>query len=58
MLDTSDIVLPYEPGYTAHRDAEKRREETRRWLEQREKDVIDAPSLAPGDKTKKEKEPA
>jgi hypothetical protein len=29
-------ILPYEPGYTRHRDAERRRRETRTWLRQRE----------------------
>ena len=29
MLDTSQIILPYEPSYTGHREAEKRREESR-----------------------------
>ena len=32
MLKTSKFILPYEPGYTGHWEAEKRRKETREWL--------------------------
>lgn len=57
MLDTSKIVLPYEPGYTGHREAERRQEETRRWLEEREK-MIESPSVVPNQTTNSQKEPA
>ena len=39
MLKTSKFILPYEPGYTGHWEAEKRRKETREWLRQRERDL-------------------
>jgi len=29
-------ILPYEPGYTEHREIERRRRQTREWLRQRE----------------------
>ena len=32
MFQTSKFILPYEPGYTGHWEAEKRRKETREWL--------------------------
>jgi hypothetical protein len=32
MLTMSKIVLPYEPDYVGHREAEKRRRETKEWL--------------------------
>jgi hypothetical protein len=46
MRDTSHLVLPCDPGYTAHRDAEKRHRDTRDWLRQRER-VTKAPSIVP-----------
>ena len=46
MLKTSKFILPYEPGYTGHWEAEKRRKETREWLRQRERDIA-APSIVP-----------
>jgi hypothetical protein len=46
MLKTSKFVLPYEPGYTGHWEAEKRRKETREWLRRREREVA-APPLVP-----------
>jgi hypothetical protein len=46
MRDTSHLVLPCDPGYTGHRDAEKRHGETRDWLRQREREVA-APSIVP-----------
>jgi hypothetical protein len=46
MLKTSKFILPYEPGYTGHWEAEKRRKETREWLRQRERDLA-APSIVP-----------
>lgn len=39
MERNSQIVLPYEPGYTGHRDAARRRQETREWLRRREQAV-------------------
>ena len=32
MRHTSNLVFPYDPGYTGHWEAEKRREETREAL--------------------------
>jgi hypothetical protein len=39
VLKTSKLLLPYEPGYTGHWKAEKRRKETRAWLRQRERGI-------------------
>jgi hypothetical protein len=49
MRHTSNLVFPYDPGYTGHWEAEKRREETREWLRQRkrEKDARSSDSRAP-----------
>jgi hypothetical protein len=50
MLSTSKIVLPYEPQYTGHREAEKRRKQTREWLRRRERELAErhlAPSIVP-----------
>jgi hypothetical protein len=44
------VTSPLDSRYTAHRDAERRRQETREWLQQREQElgtVKDAPSVAP-----------
>ena len=46
MRQTSRLVLPCDPQYTAHREAQKRRQETREWLLQRERASV-APSLVP-----------
>jgi hypothetical protein len=46
MLKTSKIILPYEPGYTGHWEAEKRRKETREWMRQREREIA-SPSIVP-----------
>jgi len=46
MLQTSKFILPYEPGYTGHWEAEKRRKETREWLRKREREIA-APSIVP-----------
>ena len=46
MLQKSQFVLPCDPEYTAHREARKRRQETREWLLQRERANI-APSIVP-----------
>jgi hypothetical protein len=52
VLKTSKRLLPYEPGYTRHWEAEKRRKETKAWLRQRECDLLAsrecaAPSIVP-----------
>jgi hypothetical protein len=55
MLKTSKVRLPYEPGYTGHWEAKKRRQETLDWLRQREievaaqrlRDVVPVPSIMP-----------
>ena len=36
MATASGVLLPYDPQYTGHREAEKRRQETGEWLRQRE----------------------
>ena len=46
MRQKSQLVLPCDPEYTAHREAQKRRQETRQWLLQRERSSI-APSIVP-----------
>ena len=46
MRQKSRLVLPCDPGYRAHREAEKRRQQTREWLRQRERANI-APSIVP-----------
>jgi hypothetical protein len=46
MLQKSQFVLPCDPEYTAHREAQKRRQQTREWLLQRERSSI-APSIVP-----------
>jgi hypothetical protein len=44
----SKIVLPYEPDYVGHREAAKRRQETKEWLRQRERELAErAPSIVP-----------
>ena len=46
MRQASRLVLPCDPQYTAHRKAEKRRQQTREWLLQRERASV-APSIVP-----------
>jgi hypothetical protein len=49
-MSQASLISPIDPQYTAHRDAEKRRRETREWLERRERElgfVSDAPSMVP-----------
>jgi hypothetical protein len=44
------VTGPLDTRYTANRDEERRRQETREWLKQRERElgmVKDAPSVAP-----------
>jgi hypothetical protein len=40
----SKIVLPYEPQYVGHRDAEERRKAVSEWLRLREREVDEHPS--------------
>jgi hypothetical protein len=53
MRQKSRLVLPCDPEYTAHREAERRRQETRQWLSQRERAnlappiVLDVPKANP-----------
>ncbi len=44
MAVASKIVLPYEPEYVGHRDAEERRKAVSEWLRQREREVDEHPS--------------
>jgi hypothetical protein len=46
MRQKSQLVLPCDPQYTAHLEAQKRRQETREWLLQRER-ASGAPSIVP-----------
>jgi hypothetical protein len=55
MIEETIVTSPLDTRYTAHRDAERRRRETREWLRQRERELgflQDTPSVAPesGDK--------
>jgi hypothetical protein len=44
----STLLNPLEAQYTAHRDAEKRRRETVKWLAEREREFgFDVPSVEP-----------
>jgi hypothetical protein len=36
MTSMSGVLLPYDPQYVGHRQAEKRRQETGEWLRQQE----------------------
>ena len=48
MREKSRLVLPCDPEYTAHREAEQRLQETREWLLQRERvSAAVAPSIVP-----------
>jgi hypothetical protein len=53
--NTSNVVLPYEPQFTGHREAERRRAETRAWLNKRERQLAEKgleTSIAPEQKEK------
>jgi hypothetical protein len=58
LFTSSPFILPYEPGYTGHWEAEKRRKETKEWLCQREREIeccgAGAKSLLPAPNTRKE----
>ena len=41
MTTMSGVLLPYDPQYVGHREAEKRRRETREWLRQRELKLLE-----------------
>ena len=44
------VTGPLDTRYSAHREAERRRMETREWLKRRERElgmITDAPSVAP-----------
>ena len=49
MVAMSGIVLPYEPQYVGHRNAEERRKAVSEWLRQRERELDEhhAPSVVP-----------
>jgi hypothetical protein len=44
MVVATKIVLPYEPQYVGHRDAEERRKAVSEWLRQREQELDEHPS--------------
>ena len=46
MRQKSTLVLPCDPEYIAHREAQRRRRETREWLLQRERANL-APPIVP-----------
>jgi hypothetical protein len=41
MVATSKIILPYEPGYVANKEADKRRKEAKERLRQREREFAE-----------------
>lgn len=45
MLPTSKVILPYEPDYVGHRQADERRKEVKEWLQRREREY--SPSIVP-----------
>ena len=50
MVATSKIILPYEPGYVANKEADKRRKETKERLRQRDREFAERqqpPSIVP-----------
>ena len=57
MVAMSGIVLPYEPQYVGHRNAEERRKAVSEWLRQREREVDEhhAPSVVPEQPSTNEK---
>jgi hypothetical protein len=44
MVVAPKIVLPIEPAYVGHRDAEERRKEVSEWLRVRERELDEHPS--------------
>jgi|HubBroStandDraft_6_1064221.scaffolds.fasta_scaffold515628_2 hypothetical protein len=44
MVVGSKIVLPIEPAYIGHRDADERRKQVAEWLRQRERELDEHPS--------------
>ena len=50
MVATSKMILPYEPGYVANKEADKRRKETKERSRQRERESAERqqpPLIAP-----------
>jgi hypothetical protein len=53
MTSVSGVLLPYDPQYVGHRQAEKRRQETGEWLRQQELKLLkperrqQSPSIVP-----------
>jgi hypothetical protein len=47
MATRSGVLLPYDPQYVGHRQAEKRRHETSEWLKQRELKLIEPEEQEP-----------
>jgi hypothetical protein len=44
----STIILPYEPQYTGHREADDRRRATKEWLRRKEQKLHEeAPTIVP-----------
>ncbi len=41
MVASSKIILPYEPGYVANKEADKRRKETKERVLQREREFAE-----------------
>lgn len=51
---TPNFVLPYEPDSTEHLEAERRHQDTKAWIKERE-ELIDSPPTVPDQKPRPEK---
>jgi len=49
MQRMSNLVLPYDPAYRAHWEAQERHAETRKWLADQERHLVErqSPSVVP-----------
>ena len=48
--EEKSFILPYEPGYIGHRDAERRRRQIRKFVRSREENLRLSPSVAPDER--------
>jgi hypothetical protein len=56
MRAMSKIMLPYEPEYVGHREADERRRRTKEWLQLRERELAErSPSIVPEHVSEQEK---
>jgi hypothetical protein len=48
MAKMSKFILPYEPEYVGHHDADRQQRETKEWLRKRESELTEgSPSIVP-----------